>query len=91
MLVRWNLERESREVVSRLGGASVDNLGVSGSLEYYACLFGDNSFKVMRFDNNKCLVDQSNLHLKAAKTVTIQALPTQATVLAGKQESLVAV
>lgn len=64
MLVQWNLLTNEKSFVSRLGGGPIASLSVSG--DYYACIFGDNSIRVLRFDNNKPLIDHQNLNLKAS-------------------------
>ena len=72
VLVQWNLEQDSRSFVSRLGGAAVVSLSVSGSQEFYSLTFSDNSFKVYRFDSNKCVVDQKNLDLSGGIRIKSQ-------------------
>lgn len=67
VLVQWNLATDDKTFVSRLGGAPITSLAVSG--DYYACIFGDNSLKVLRFDNNKAIINHENLNLKATSGV----------------------
>ena len=60
VLVQWNLEKQDKTFISRLGRGEIITLGLSTS-EYYSCLFSDNCFKVLRFDNNKAVISSNNL------------------------------
>jgi len=56
VLVQWHLETQNKQFISRLG-APVKNFSLSEpSQSYYCTLLGDNSIKVVRFDNNKIKV-----------------------------------
>lgn len=48
--------------MSRLGTDEVSSLSLLGN-DYYACVFANNSFKVMRMDNNKEIVNRSHLNV----------------------------
>ena len=62
VLVHWWLQRQERSFISRLGTDEVTSLSLLGS-EYYACMFANNSFKVMRLDNNKEIINRSQLNM----------------------------
>jgi hypothetical protein len=58
VVVQWHLETHAKTFISRLGTASILNLSFSKpSLTYYSVALGDNSVKIIRFDNNKVKVD----------------------------------
>jgi hypothetical protein len=57
VLVQWNLDKQDKTFISRLGSGKITNLSICEN-DYYACIFSDNSFKVMRFDNNKAVIDK---------------------------------
>lgn len=65
VLVQWNLEKQDKTFISRLGSGEITNLTLSAGANssFYSCIFSDNSIKICRFDNNKAVVDQHNLHL----------------------------
>lgn len=57
--MQWHLETQAKNFISRLG-APIYNLSLSEV--FYSVLLGDNSVKVVRFDNNKVKV-----HIKGAQ------------------------
>lgn len=57
VLVQWNLDRNDKTFISRLGKGEIVNLSLSAEMVYFGCLFSNNNFKVCRFDNNKCVID----------------------------------
>ena len=62
MLVQWHLETQSKTFISRVGNA-IANLSLSSPRNVmYSLLLKDNSVKVVRFDNNKTLVDVRHLN-----------------------------
>ena len=53
VIVQWHLETQSKTFISRLG-AAITSIGLSSpSHSYYSVNLGDNSSKIVRFDNNK--------------------------------------
>jgi len=48
------LQTQSRSYVSRVGSSGIKNIALSApSAAFYSVVLGDNSFKVLRTDNNK--------------------------------------
>ena len=62
VLVQWNLEKQDKSFVSRLGAGEILSLSLSPQ-EFYSVILSDNTFKVLRFENNKTVVDSQNLCL----------------------------
>jgi NET1-associated nuclear protein 1 (U3 small nucleolar RNA-associated protein 17) len=53
VVVQWNIETQAKTFISRMGH-SIDAISLSEEEGlYYSLILGDNSLKVVRFDNNK--------------------------------------
>ena len=57
VLVQWHLEKQEKTFVSRLGGG-IDTMTLSE--DFYGLLLKDNTFRVVRMDNNKIALNQQN-------------------------------
>ena len=57
VLVQWHLQKQEKTFVSRLGDR-IESISASGS--FYGLTLGDNSIKVIRNDNNKCVLSHLN-------------------------------
>lgn len=62
-MVQWNLDRNDKTFISRLGKGEITRMALSSDQEFYSCVFSNNSFKVCRFDNNKAVVESQLLQL----------------------------
>lgn len=69
VLVQWNLDKQDKTFVSRLGSGEIKNLGISVDGDFYSCIFSDNSLKVCRFDNNKTVVAAKNLSVAQESSI----------------------
>jgi len=58
VLVQWHLEKQDKSFVARVGHTIQ---AVSIARTYYGLTLGDNSVKVIRFDNNKAVVCKQGL------------------------------
>jgi hypothetical protein len=65
VLVQWHLDRQEKSFVSRLGNGEITNVSLSEEL-FYSCSLSDNSFKVMRLENNKEIVYHQNMQIENA-------------------------
>ena len=54
---------QEKVFVSRMGTSSIGSVSLSEN--YYSVVFGDNSIRVCRADNNKAVVNKSHLVLGA--------------------------
>lgn len=60
VVVQWNVETLAKTFISRLGN-SIERIALSEEEGlYYSLILGDNSFKVVRFDNNKPVLTVQN-------------------------------
>ena len=57
VLVQWHLQKQEKTFVSRIGD-KIESISVSGN--FYGLILGDNSVRVIRTDNNKCVVSHRN-------------------------------
>ena len=57
VLVQWHLEKQEKTFVSRLG-SGIDAVALSD--DFYGLLLKDNTFRVVRMDNNKIALTHQN-------------------------------
>ena len=57
VLVQWHLQKQDKTFVARIGD-SVESISVSNT--FYGLILGDNSVRVIRNDNNKCVLSHRN-------------------------------
>ncbi|CDW77145.1 u3 snornp-associated protein nan1 [Stylonychia lemnae] len=71
VIVQWHLETQNKTFISRIGN-SIQSISLSNpSQQYYSLTLKDNSLKVIRFDNNKTVVDVRNLSFESNKDVQV--------------------
>jgi len=85
VLVRWNLDTQDKTFISRLGQGEIMQLSLSES-EFFSCVFGDNSFKVCRQDNNKVCISSSNLQLDDSSKISM--IDNQTAIVTGSKIQL---
>ena len=69
VLVQWNLDRNDKTFISRLGMGEITSFSMSVNQEFYGCLFSNNQFKVCRFDNNKAVIDTCLLDFGSSNSI----------------------
>ena len=55
VLVQWHLDKQDKTFVARVGNAISK---ISLSKTFYSLVLSDNTFKVVRFDNNKAMISK---------------------------------
>ena len=61
VLVQWHLQKQEKTFVSRIGD-QIDSIAVSDT--FYGLVLANNSVRVIRNDNNKCVLEHRNASFK---------------------------
>lgn len=63
VVVQWNLDTQDKNFVSRLGNGEIQSIGIHD--QFYSVIFGNNSFKIFRQENNKVVIESAGLDLSS--------------------------